>query len=1109
MEALRASKQLFKSNLFRLQMTELLSEAKVDMNKTGATKSALYALRQTILDLDAIHTSVPFSSVFPSLSTVAPDVESLFGSEIEVDSTSHPVEDVVVIGSFLAGTVAFPELNVDLGLVIDPSSFQTKDYINGRYMGWRNAYMVAFRKALKRALKKKGGNARFRKAKVSLTGFAGDSNKPIVTVSGIGPDTDLVPGKKVGTPFVVRIYPMLDSRDGEGGFEVRKLAPGRNNLRKPQFGSVPTPTPVTNAAILEDMLMPGMLEMIHAAVNDPGTGDAVRDAIILAKVWLSRQLPSSARVLGDPSGFHLTLLLIHLVGSRSVPRGTSGYLLFRALLEHLASRPGPSVLALPVDSDGWVIGLGRILRRAGVTTAVPKKEVLKQAVEVAEAAYDVVGLDPSGSYNLLWRMSGSGFADLAWLAERAVVTLDRPSLVVDVFGSLFARIPPRISRYDLVFRVHPLPALSFNDLRQGIDKGVALALASKIRTVLTTGLGPRATDVVVLPGDNEVVVGLRLVAPGSVGVVDMGPPADSGAPAEAFRAFWGERSELRRFVDGKIAEAVVWTEFEGKEEKIVPAAVKYLLKRHCGIKKKSGVGSGPVGLGPLAKYAVVGPRVDEYGRAVKGARRGLDKLTTMLQNLRTLPLSVANVRGSSAHFAGAGGNGIKTGSFGGGRSAVFTGLHVVVQFMASAAWPTDVVALQAMKAGFLIKMAEELGTFHKREVSVVLDTSGVGPNLAPVLDVMLDGFVYRVLIHHPHELRLLEGEVDRVRSAVVQGVVFEERVTEDDVRAAEQTLERVRVLQESTAAHVARLYALGTGHPALGATIVAFKSWLSAHALTGLIPEMGVEVLVAYALDQYGTGAGVVCPLPGLLRVLSFLSTHPWVLDPVVCTYGEEDVAISSVNDFHALFKKARQAGTHPMFLASVDIGVVDTSESPSVAELEALVAVAKSSAAVLAKVLALPGTEEARQYLSAVFTLQPDAFDMLVELKDPSEVKELKSSKYKNIVSCKTALVGLDPAAWLVGQLRERYGTRAVFGIGDRGRLISVRWREGRVGVEEELVPAVCFNVRVAGVGGGGVGGKKRKRGWEEGVDRVVFDMDGLFGDIQYLGGGLVKRIV
>lgn len=39
--------------------------------------------------------------------------------------------------------------------------------------------------------------------------------------------------------------------------------------------------------------------------------------------------------------------------------------------------------------------------------------------------------------------------------------------------------------------------------------------------------------------------------------LERGPPADDSAAAK-FREFWGERAELRRFMDGAICEAVFW-----------------------------------------------------------------------------------------------------------------------------------------------------------------------------------------------------------------------------------------------------------------------------------------------------------------------------------------------------------------------------------------------------------------------------------------------------------------------------------------------------------------------------------------------------------------------
>ncbi len=61
------------------------------------------------------------------------------------------------------------------------------------------------------------------------------------------------------------------------------------------------------------------------------------------------------------------------------------------------------------------------------------------------------------------------------------------------------------------------------------------------------------------PSEGHVTLGLLLDTDHAFSIVNMGPPADSPEAAE-FHSFWGERSELRRFQDGSINEAVVWEE---------------------------------------------------------------------------------------------------------------------------------------------------------------------------------------------------------------------------------------------------------------------------------------------------------------------------------------------------------------------------------------------------------------------------------------------------------------------------------------------------------------------------------------------------------------------
>jgi len=50
--------------------------------------------------------------------------------------------------------------------------------------------------------------------------------------------------------------------------------------------------------------------------------------------------------------------------------------------------------------------------------------------------------------------------------------------------------------------------------------------------------------------------------------------------ATAFRSFWGDKSELRRFQDGSIIEAAVWEVPTKLRPTIVHSIVQYILQRH-------------------------------------------------------------------------------------------------------------------------------------------------------------------------------------------------------------------------------------------------------------------------------------------------------------------------------------------------------------------------------------------------------------------------------------------------------------------------------------------------------------------------------------------------
>lgn len=144
------------------------------------------------------------------------------------------------------------------------------------------------------------------------------------------------------------------------------------------------------------------------------------------------------------------------------------------------------------------------------------------------------------------------------------------------------------------------------------------------------------------PVNPTVLVGAVADAQEVSRVVDVGPPADDAAAAARFRALWRDKSELRRFQDGKICEAVVWEAPPDARHTVPDAAVSYLLSHH---------------LGPGASVSCSASRLDPVlmphdpapGRlgpvaAGRAAESALDKLGKQLRALGEVVLKVVGVQ---------------------------------------------------------------------------------------------------------------------------------------------------------------------------------------------------------------------------------------------------------------------------------------------------------------------------------------------------------------------------------------------------------------------------------------------------------------------------------
>ncbi|XP_016130846.1 nucleolar protein 6-like [Sinocyclocheilus grahami] len=280
------------------------------------------------------------------------------------------------------------------------------------------------------------------------------------------------------------------------------------------------------------------------------------------------------------------------------------------------------------------------------------------------AAFSVVFVDPSGHLNLLADMTAFTYKRIQHEASLSLTFWDDPT--VDGFQALLMTPKSMLRTYDNVFKLVNLVKLQtsckklllLNELMDHSGNYVLTALPF-VLSLLQRGLGERIHLLVhSLPQDPEwpvdsappkhkdqppLNIGLLLNLEHALSVLERGPPADNPKAAE-FRQLWGSRSQLRRFQDGAITEAVLWSSNSISQRRfIVLKIITHLLELHADI--------------PNSCIMFVGGQLDVViGCGIQNHTTGeeeslevvqsYDDLSKKLWQLKDLPLSITSVQGA-------------------------------------------------------------------------------------------------------------------------------------------------------------------------------------------------------------------------------------------------------------------------------------------------------------------------------------------------------------------------------------------------------------------------------------------------------------------------------
>jgi len=990
LDHLRETKNLFKSNLLKLEIEELLGEVTVVCSKkrTAAIKECLFEIKERIENT-------------PKQDGVQGKTSGWEGKKVVLDF--EPPVDVQIVGSYMLDTVTKPSRNVDVAVKMPSSCFKAKDYLNHRYFDKRFLYLSVLKKSLKSL------------GKVSIV----DNRIELKSRCG----------------FIIRIMAVI----GDDVFSVHRFGPGKGNARmKSRFessveGEHILPTPYYNMSLMMDIERSSYkrhLTLFHDVSNEC---KSFREVCVLLKVW--------ARVRSfEHVEFVLCMLLAHLILERHIHVNMSVQQTFRSMMEYLQK-----------EKSVWRVcpGFG-------------ERAVVHEGFEndALSRAFPVVLMGPCGRLNVAYRLSHSD-----WEAVRAEAGLSHRLLDGatveggrDAFEAVFTTKISIWHQFDKYFCVEcPKEPKMFGDEKALVDLPWTVYLKRRTEEILLRAFvdTKRAVRLRVVSYKNKLLVCLRIDRAHAFGVITKGPSAENASEAASFRAFWGKKSELRRFQDGSIVETLDWTSSKSVCEDIA----SYVLETQwpfSTIEQSPAVGM---------ELESLLPTTDD-----KQASQAFDVLAKRVRAI-DLPLSVTGVEAADPALRGSSIFGPQEHALLVGKkrrrvSRLVNAIHVVLQLESSGKWPDDPRAIEAMKTGLYVEIARKL----QRNFSVVAFRHGV--------DVCVDGFAFRCVFRVDRERKLLSEP---------QGAWSTSKVAANKLHKTEwskaQQLEKGAQLELETVRRPllhSQLAAVHTG--VMGPVIRLAKTWLSGHLLYPHISEEAIELCVACVFlhpQPFDTPRSVTC---GFLRFLQLIATWDWENAPLIVNPGEE-LSTETFSAITSRFLKTREVngGAH-MYIVTPDDYNWTTRSKPDLPVLKRMVKLAKGSLELLEEFLLNQGMWQA-MFMSSVD--KNAGFDGVINLFHQDKTTKV----YANVSA--SALIGYRPAVVLFQKLEKELSHFFNFYYDPLNPTrIAFSWKTGALDPVPLRVAVAGFAMPVAD-------------------DKVAPNVAEVLSSIKLLGGDLIDTII
>ncbi|KAI5963791.1 UTP22 [Candida pseudojiufengensis] len=862
----RETAELFKSNIFKLQIDELLKELKVKKSHEEKMEKVLRRLHDLIKQIPPVEnlSLQQAENLFNPKKIVIPFPDP---KPVNVKYTFSylPPEDLSLVGSYGLKTGISQGSSIEVSMTMPSSLFQPKDYLNYRALYKRSFYLAYVAEHLISLTKKNN-----LPVKITYHYLNEDILNPVLNIESIQTENkeDLSFFKTKYTINLIAAFPFAI-------FDGKKLLPDKNCIRVSNNIEEQPATTLYNSSILTQSSYDYYLKYLYTMKKST---EAFKDACILGRLWLQQRGFGSSFSKGGFGHFEFAILLAALLqgggvnSNKILLHGFSSYQLFKGAIQYLATMDlnkgylsFSSLIGEEIPSKYKSDGFN-------IPTIFDKNTKLNILYKMTTASYEDVKAKANQTLDLLNEVVKDRFDPI--LLQRST----QPNLKYDITLSL--TLPDEI--LDTFGALEKITFLTFNNF-----------FKHKLYNLIKTALEDRATLIRI---ENDKVnstfaiqkrkpanggltfnIGLQLNSDESDKLVTKGPNNEDKENGTKFRSFWGSKATLRRFKDGSIQNCVVWPVSD--REPIVVSIIRYVLDLHilkdltqslhteCGLFDK---------ILPLSLLPTASNQTTNSLYSFSILRSSFESLNKTLMNLE-LPLSIKSIMPASTALRYS--SVLQPVPFAVSNPDFWN--ECILQFEISSRWPDELLALEKTKTAFLLKIADALRDTNYTTTIVDDHSIPFNEDIKTLNILTPEGFGFKIKILTERDELLYLRAVSNAGSqkSIAQNVY----------------LAFVRNYQASVK-HTRTITSLAQHFHYYSPTVRLVKQWLDSQLLLNHFTDELIELIV---LKPFVDPAPYSIPHSvenGFLQVLSFLAHWNWKEIPLILDLVKSNAADDGIH---------------------------------------------------------------------------------------------------------------------------------------------------------------------------------------------------------------------